>query len=186
MGCLSDFSFHKKCYPRMGGVRAIYVALRSDVADDWYIDGDTTLANDNITGRTFQRIAGRGSFQTVAQVNEDTGQVYYRDELNFTPSNSDDDANISSVLSQLSVSAPDELIVIVEPWSGKGWILGKCIVDMNLNLADAPVFFSGGQYVTGTEHTDANGLSFVLSSVHPFPALNAYLYVEAVDNPSTD
>lgn len=172
----------------MGGVRAIYVALRSRVPDNWFFDG-YPLANEDIPAGTFKRIAGRGSFQTVAQVNEDTGQVYYRDELNFTPSNSEDDANTYGVLSRLSASAPDDFIVIVEPWSGSSRILGKCLVGIEAlteNLADAPVFFSGGQDVTGTEHTDANGQSFVLSSVHPFPALLAYLAAEAVSNPSTD
>lgn len=173
----------------MGGVRAIYVALRSNVPDAWYFDEATSITNDDIPDGTFTRIAGRGSFQSVAQVNEDTGQVYYRDELNFTPSNSDDYLNVYYALIPLSASAPDDLIVIVEPWSGSGWILGKCIfntpVETN-NLADAPVFFSGGQDVTGTEHTDANGISFVLTSVHPLPALYAFLPVTAVSIPSTD
>lgn len=172
----------------MGGVRAIYVGLRSQVGS--FSSDDTWSVVPDDSGGNFKRIAGRGSFQTVAQVDETTGLTYWRDELQFTPA--EDDGGDLTFLSVISAAAPDDLIVIVEPWNessnfSSGKIMGIAATNAGGNeIAPFPVFFSGGQYVTGTERTDANGQSFTLTSVHPFPALSTYLGASDASNPSTD
>lgn len=170
----------------MGGVRAIYAIERryigaADLEEFWCILVDCSYA---------VRIPCRGSFESVAQVDENTGSTYYLDTLSVTPvpGRQDNSVYAGILQAQLASMGPDDLVIIVEMWGGDLFVMGYGFADNNYTINSYPVFFGGGQYVSGTEKTDANGQSFTLTSVHPLMAANA-LFEDpegAVDNPSTD
>lgn len=196
MSCISQIDFSSAC-PRygMGGVRAIWIGFKSAQTDAFYVDDGWSITNDNPVG--FVRIPGSGSFQSVAQVDETTGLTYYRDELSFTPAKGSPITNTKQ-LAELQAADPDDLLILVETWAGYGsgsgdgtgcgYIMGRAsnvpLFSDAANLMDAPVFFGGGQVVTGQARSDFNGQQFTLTSVHPFPALSAYL--GDLSTPSTD
>ena len=171
----------------MGGIRAIYIALRSDVSS---IGSEATHVI-LLDFSSIHRIPCRGSFSSVEQVDDTTGASYYLDTLEVTPVRQMADDAIPSLASIASAS-PDDLVILVEPWNTDYmFCLGYGFTgpdgDDVAEIAEYPVFRGGSQWVTGTEKTDANGASFTLTSVHPFPAAMAAIEDSgAVDNPSTD
>lgn len=183
MSCIAYVpNFYQMCLIRMGGIRAIYLALRADVvsvSDDGY----TLLIDFN----SITRIPCRGSFQTVEQVNETTGASYYLDTLEVTPNRASAESGLIG-LAMLAAADPDDLVILVETWNDEMFCLGYGFNDKNMDLvAEYPVFQGGGQFVTGTEKTDANGPSFTFTSAHPLPATLAVIVDPgSVDNPSTD
>ena len=196
MSCISQIDFSAQC-PRygMGGVRAIWIGFKSAQTGVFYVDDGWCITNDTPVG--FIRIPGSGSFQSVAQVDETTGLTYYRDELSFTPAKGNP-INNTQQLAELQAADPDDLLILVETWTGygsgdgygdgNGYIMGKAsnapIFSDAANIMDVPVFFGGGQVVTGQARSDFNGQQFTLTSVHPLPALGAYL--GELSTPSTD
>lgn len=170
----------------MGGIRAIYVALRSDVVsvnlDDAYVL--------NLDFNNIRRIPCRGSFSTAEQVDDTTGASYYLDTLEVTPVQQTADDSIPG-LAKIASAAPDDLVILIEPWNNDYmFCLGYGFTGPNgtvAEIAEYPVFRGGSQWVTGTEKTDANGASFTLTSVHPFPAAMAAISnTGTIENPSTD
>lgn len=169
----------------MGGVRAIYAIQRSFVGavnldEFWTILVDCSNA---------VRIPCRGSFESVAQVDENTGSTYYLDTLSVTPEPGRQDNSVAAGIlqAQLASMGPDDLVIIVEMWGNNLFLMGYGFADKDHTINSYPVFFGGGQYVSGTEKTDANGQSFTLTSVHPLMAANAsFEDPNIVNNPSTD
>ena len=125
----------------------------------------------DIGNGTLKVIAGRGSFQTVAQVNEDTGQVYYRDELSFSPSTAIME-DVLMLLKYISRAQDGEMKVVVELNNDTHFVMGYGL-DNEDNLSEFPVWLSGGNYQSGTEKSDLIGATINLASVHPQPALAA-------------
>lgn len=187
MACISSLLFSTACmHASMGGVRAIYLALRSDIVT---AVPDTDYPRDiKITAGTakLQRYPVRGSFQSVAQVDEQTGQSYYQDELAVQLSSFAEFVEPQKVLEILQAAGPDEIVAIVELWNGKKFVMGYGRINAaTSDIVDTPVFFSAGQIVSGTERGDQNGMNFTLTSAHPLPACNAVI-VAGVNNNSTD
>ena len=183
MSCINQIStFGAHCLPKMGGLRGIMIVLRSYAGI--YLDTSWAVADDNTS---WSYIPGRGSFQSVAQVDENTGASYYRDELQFAPSRTDEET-AAEALAMLQAAGPDDLYVIAVFNDGRQYIMGTCLRSFYDNtLYEVPVFFSGGQIVSGTEPGDANGESFTLTSVHPFPALTCTRYsIEPASNGTTN
>lgn len=188
MACIQSIpTFGQECSPRMGGIRAIYVALRSDVVDI----GSNEPFVLSLDFNSIYRIPCRGSFSTVEQVDDTTGASYYLDTLEVTPVKQVADYEIPN-LAQIAAAAPDDLVILIESWNsdymfclGYGFT-GPSGGDLS-EVAEFPVFRGGSQWVTGSEKTDANGASFTLTSVHPFPAaLAAIADTSSIANPSTD
>lgn len=167
----------------MGGVRAIIVALRSDITVGPAGAAQITLA---IAAGEGLRLPFRGSFQSVAQVDESTGQKYFRDELaGFIPATNIDEAKD---LHFFASAGPDDIVILVETWNGTYYAIGYGWRDAGRSEVIATsVFFNGGQLFTGTEKSDGNGWAVNLVSVHPFPAALCYEPdPEEISNPSTD
>lgn len=164
----------------MGGVRAIYVGLRASNPTP-YADGNL-LTFSTFTGN---RVPIKGSFQSVAQVDESTDQKYFRDELaGFFTSPEENGANALHDLSSISA---EDLVILVETWQDTFYLLGYAWKDAaKTAVIPAPVFFNGGQLMTGTEKSDQNGWNVNLVSVHPFPAAMADVADFSAITPSTD
>ena len=172
--------------PRMGGVSAIYLFLRSATSNASVSDNiDFGIATNAAPGAG-KRIPFKGSFQTVPQVDESTGQVYYRDEL--TGSIENDISIEPQVLAKLGSAGPDDLVIGVERRGGKLYILGYGFKDPDGDvLIPTSVFFNGGPGITtGTEKGDDNGMGVSFVSVHPQPAALAEISPSEISNPSTD
>lgn len=183
---VSVFSLAGACPPRVGGIRSIIWGGKSGIISaavnlsgapegDYYIELES---NDHIA----HRIMGRGSFQTVAQVNEDTGQVYYRDELIFQP-DAADQHDLLLFVDTMSRNGDDGMFVIVEPNSGMPWMMGYGLSADAQSASPAesyPVFLTAAPVGTGTELGDLNGGSVTLASVHPRPAAFAVYNPEIV------
>ncbi len=173
----------------MGGVRNIYLIQRAGL-DVPYIDDSWYLVAEVLGGIKWNKIPVRGSFESVAQVDETTGATYYLDTLSVIPSPGiqDNSFQAGSLQAELASMGPDDLVVCVEMWDNTRFVMGFGFTDAaGSKFADFPVFFGGGQYASGTEKTDANGQSIVLTSVHPFMAAGFFLPdASEVNNPSTD
>lgn len=174
----------------MGGVRNIYLIPRAGL-DVPYIDDTWFLAAALLGGPiTWIKIPVRGSFESVAQVDETTGATYYLDTLSVIPNPGIQDSSYQagSLQAELASMGPDDLVVLVEMWDNTRFVMGFGFTDAaGTKIADFPVFFGGGQYASGTEKTDANGQSFVLTSVHPFMAAGfTEPNASEVTTPSTD
>ena len=182
MPCLSSLSnIAASCAgPRMGGVRAIYVGLRASNPAPYADGGLISFAT--FTG---ERIPIKGSFQSVAQVDETTEQKHFRDELaGFFVSNEESGVD---ALHDLSSISPDDLIILVETWQDTFYLLGYAWKDAaKTRIISAPVFFNGGQLMTGAEKSDQNGWNVTLVSVHPFPAAMSDVADFSAVTPSTD
>lgn len=170
----------------MGGVRAIYAIQRRYVGtvgwdESWFMLFDCQGA---------VRIPCRGSFESVAQVDENTGSTYYLDTLSVTPEPGRQENSVSAGILQAELASmgPDDLVIVVEMWGEDRFVMGYGFADKDHTINSYPVFFGGGQYVSGTEKTDANGQSFTLTSVHPLMAANGWFDnpEDAVVNPSND
>ena len=173
----------------MGGVRNIYLIPRAGL-DVPYIDDSWYLVAEVISGSKWMKLPVRGSFESVAQVDETTGATYYLDTLSVIPSPGvqDNSYQAGGLQAELASMGPDDLVVLVEMWDDTCFVMGYGFTNaVGSAFADFPVFFGGGQYASGTEKTDANGQSFVLTSVHPFMAAGFSLPdASKVNNPSTD
>lgn len=173
----------------MGGVRNIYLIPRAGL-DVPVIDDSWFLSVALLGEITWIKIPVRGSFESVAQVDETTGATYYLDTLSAIPNPGiqDNSYQAGSLQAELASMGPDDLVVCVEMWDNTCFVMGFGFTDAaGAGFADFPVFFGGGQYASGTEKTDANGQSFVLTSVHPFMAAGFLLPDSSeVNNPSTD
>lgn len=186
MACLANLnSFETGCPGlRKGGVRAIIVALRSSVTSVYNDNPDIGIS---LAAASAKRLPFRGSFQSVAQVDESTGVQYFRDELaGFVVSNNETG---ESNLNGFSAAAPEDLVILVETWSGTTYALGYGWKDANKSaIISTPIYFNGGQLFTGTEKADGNGWNVNLVSVHPVLAAAGYIdnADTAITNPSTD
>ena len=183
MACLANLNnFAASCsYFGKGGVRAIILALRSSVTDV-VKDGRTIVPSFSSS----KRLPFKGSFQSVAQVDENTGQQHFRDELAGFIQESHGDSGTN--LEAFAAAGPDDLVILVETWNGQYFILGYAWKDAAMTeIISAPLFFNGGQLFTGTEVSDGNGWNVNLVSVHPLPAARSYADEDTnVSNPSTD
>lgn len=141
-------------------------------------DGDRRIDLD-LNGAPFI-IPGRGSFQSVSQIDEATGAVFYRDELVFTPIGADDQDALS--VQDAFASASDDTFGVLaitgnldDPSSLRGFILGYGFSGHGSAIKRYPVWMSVGSIATGTEHTDFNGPQMTFASVHPLAAAHATL-----------
>lgn len=185
MACLSHFALDApNCGAKMGGIRALLWSRDAGMTDVNLTPGSDYSGE--IDGN-FYRIPGRGSFQSVAQVNEDESGIYYRDEFNFNPDGYEAGADpLAYLMAAFSEMGDDDVTVLAEDWNGKYHVLGFGLASLALGTtARYPVWMSTGQEGTGTEHTDRTGWALTLASQHPLPALVSSQSFTVI-NPSND
>lgn len=171
MSCLpiSIFAPSGGCAPRMGGIRRIIWALRSDIRVTAVDGPDGGYSFDLATMVGAYQIPVRsGSFSSTAEVSDD-GAAFYRDELTFVPVAGSE--SVASFLAALTSASDDALVIIAEDYNGTSHLLGIGFADTDGNATDFPVWLSGGGTQTGAAHADLNGGQVTLSSVHPLPAV---------------
>lgn len=187
MACLASLSnINAGCSPkRMGGVRAIILFLRSSTSSAAVSENADYAIATNGAANVGKRLPFKGSFQSVAQQDENTGQTYYRDELAGSILNSV--TAEPGVLAQLGSAGPDDLVIGVERWDRSVYIMGYGFKDpAGEEMIATPVFYNGGQIGTGAEKSDSKGMQVTFVSVHPQPAAIADIAATEISNPSTD
>lgn len=137
------------CAANMGGIKAVYLANKADIAS-------LTEAGGKITGITmetakyfhkyeFQRRTG--SLSSTYQVNAENGTKFVQSELLLVFSRMETTKRV-----EISAMAAGELCAIVEDNNGVYHFLGK----------DTPLEISAGDGLTGTALADRNGYSITL------------------------
>ena len=169
------------CEPSMGGLKVVYIANYSDVADFQITDGQVTSIA-MASGKTFKTYSFR------------------RNTANMTSTLSVDPANGVSVATDVALSflkqdtqkrleisalSIGELVMIVQDANGRHWFLGK----------DMPVMASAGGAESGTTYTDGNRYTITLqdnSKDYPYevktsPASESdtnYVNIESIVTPN--
>lgn len=136
------------CEPSMGGLKVVYIANATDVADFSVTDGKITSIT-MATGKTFKTYAFRrntASMTSTLSVDPANGTSVATDvALTFLKQDTQKRIEISA----LSIG---ELVMIVQDANGRYWFLGK----------DMPVMASAGGAESGTTYTDGNHYTITL------------------------
>jgi hypothetical protein len=132
----------------MGGLKVVYIANSSDVADFTVTDGQITSI-EMASGKTFKTYSFRrntASMTSTLSVDPTNGTSVSTDvALSFLKQDTDKRIEISA----LSIG---ELAMIVQDANGRFWFLGK----------DMPVMASAGGAESGTTYTDGNRYTITL------------------------
>jgi len=187
MSCLSNTFIidAPNCGPKMGGIRALLWGAGITCQGIDITPGSDYQAS-GFSG-TFQRIPVRGSFQCVAQVNEDEGTVFYRSEFAFSPSGyHSGDPAIAYLLAAFSEMGDEDITVLAEDWNGVCHVMGWGLPRLSGTVKRFPLWLATGQDATGTEHADRTGFDLTLASQHPLPALRIMIENVTIANPSND
>ncbi len=146
----------RDCLPNIGGVRAVYIANKGDIASfdapelDGSIDGVTMMTGKYFHEYQFDR--NTASLTSNYAVNAENGTKYVESDLVMF-------FNRMATLKRtaLLALAKAELVALVEDNNGKVWILGY----------DLPLVMSAHDGLTGTAFGDRNGYSITLHDVSP-------------------
>ena len=165
------------CEPSMGGLKVVYIANYTDVADFQITDGKVTsitMATDK-TFKTYSFRRNTANMTSTLAVDPANGASVSTDvALSFLKQDTAKRIEISA----LSIG---ELIMLVTDANGRTWFLGK----------DMPVMASAGGAESGTTYTDGNRYTITLqdnSKDYPFEVKtapesgsdNAYVNLEEI------
>lgn len=136
------------CEPSMGGLKVVYIANTTDVADFTVTDGQITNI-EMASGKTFKTYSFRrntASMTSTLSVDPANGTSVATDvSLSFLKQDTQKRIEISA----LSIG---ELVLMVQDANGRYWFLGK----------DMPVMASAGGAESGTTYTDGNRYTITL------------------------
>lgn len=153
------------CSPNIGGVAAVYAANRADLTFSAGVSGTNTL---NISGSAgvFKKIgiqSGISSFSSTAQVSEENGSLYYRDEASVVVNHAT--ALLSKLIGDV---AKADLVFVVKDMNGTLWIIGQY---SGIASHAQRVVLSGGLIESGTAKGDRNGATLNIACDHATPIM---------------
>lgn len=144
------------CAPSMGGIVAVWLANKTDVAGVTLTDGiidEITMNNNGATPPVdyqFKKYAfprNTGSMSSNYTFDKTTGANFVVTDLVITFTKMETSKRV-----ELTAMAQSELVAVVKDANGKYWYLGY----------DEPLTPSAGDGLTGTARADRNGYSFTL------------------------
>lgn len=144
------------CNTSVGGIKRIYVANWSDVAEVTEADGvitGITMATGTSGDTKFKEYAFRkqtGSMTSTLNVNEQNGTHFVQTDISLVFTRMETSKRI-----ELSALSLGQLMVIVEDANGIYWLVGK----------EQYVSASAGGAQTGQAATDQNAFTLTLSDI---------------------
>lgn len=159
MSCNAEITrgFTLDCRDSIGGIRSIMVAELSAVEDYTVSDGEVTAIT-LADGKNFHKYELRkqtGDFTETIENNDETGTLYFEQELNFQLTRME-----AAKRNEIFLVAKADVVVIVEDRNGKYWLLG----------AINGLILSGNS-TSGTAMGDLNGYELTFTGQEEEPAL---------------
>lgn len=139
------------CGSNMGGTKEVYAQNRTAVANITVTDGKVTgftMANDAPQAAKYSFRKNASGLKKQWTIAEDSGNKFVTSTMNMRFSKMDTAKRVS-----IMAMANAEMYIIVKDRNGKYWLLGY----------DDPVTMTDGTGDTGTQGTDANEYTVVLS-----------------------